>query len=331
MLEPYAERLPLPESIDVEPTIRCTFSCVMCQRTYWTRRAPDMSIAEFRHLLASFPSLKRIKIQGIGEPLLNQDIFAMIAHAKAQGTYVTTYTNGSPLQDSISADRLLGSGIDLVRISMDGGTRETFQALRKGSDFEQIVRNIAQLVRRRRQNALPAIELWVVGMSPNIRELSRIVDIGALTGVDAINLQLIMNTFDYKEEIGQRLVSLQMHQSDDMTFIREGLAYAQRRGITLTLATSKARSYQRPCHWPFDSAFISVEGEVVPCCTIADPRVASMGNAFRDDFSRIWVGERYQEFRRTILKRQLLAACKNCYLENHQDLIAAVKSGIAGG
>ena len=146
-----------------------------------------------------------------------------------------------------------------------------------------------------------------------------------MTGVDAINLQMVMNTFDYKSEIGNTLAPLQLSEGEEMACIEQGLAYAKCKGVAMRLATSKARSPGEPCHWPFDRAFISVEGEVVPCCTIADPCVASMGNVFNDSFAQIWIGERYQAFRQTILSQQLLAPCKSCYAKAHRDLIAGLR------
>ena len=74
--------LPLPKRIDIEPTIRCNFRCPICQRTYWSRKANDMSLDQFRVIIRQFPDLERMKIQGMGEPLLNINLVEMINCAK---------------------------------------------------------------------------------------------------------------------------------------------------------------------------------------------------------------------------------------------------------
>jgi pyrroloquinoline quinone biosynthesis protein E len=275
-----------------------------------------MTIEQFRYLYSSFPELEWIKIQGIGEPLLNQDLFGMIQHAKRNGSFVMTYTNGSVLHLGDRAKKLLDSGIDVVRISMDGGTRETFQSIRK-AEFDQVIENTASLVQLRGNKEKPSIEFWTVGMTHNIRELPAIIDIAREAQVDAVRVQMMMNTFDYKPEVGDRLTGLKLGNADEIQqCLAYSIEYAQRSKVELTLEKSKARSMQRKCHWPFDSAFISVEGYVVPCCTIADPRVVAMGNLFEEPFESIWTGKRYQQFRQAILEHRLPIPCKNCYVSS---------------
>lgn len=321
--------LDLPSKIDIEPTINCNFECVMCQRTYWTRRAPDMTLEQFRHVYASFPNLERVKIQGIGEPLLNHDLFDMIAHAKKNGAFVMTYTNGSVLHLRDNAQQLINSGIDLIRVSIDSGTRETFQAIRVKSDFYQIVRNVALIRRLRGVIPTPRIEFWVVGMTYNLSELPRILGIAQQTGVDVVRVQLVMNTFDYRKEINDKLTYLQLSQNPEAAnSLAHHIEYAREKGVQLELEATKAYSEQRKCHWAFDSAFISVEGYVVPCCTIADPRVINMGNIFEEAFEVIWTGARYQRFRRTILEHQLLSPCQNCYADSHKHVIPQISKQI---
>jgi len=317
---------PLPRQIDVEPTINCNFGCIMCQRTYWTRRAKDMTIHQFKHVINSFPNLERVKLQGIGEPLLNRDFFQMVEYCISRSIEVSTYTNGSLLHLLDRSQRLLDSGIRLIRISLDGATKSTFEKVRVGADFEQVVSNVANLVQLRGTMTDPRIELWMVGMNHNLQEITDLVRLAKSIGVDAVNIQLVLNTFSYKDEVGTSLTDQMIaRNSDTRPHLREAEQLANQLGVDLILQTSKAYSTKRKCHWPFDRAYISVEGHVVPCCTIADPRVASMGNIFEEPFSAIWRGQRYQQFRLSILRHELLAPCRNCYATDHQSLITAIE------
>jgi prepilin-type processing-associated H-X9-DG protein len=102
-----------PVSIDVEPTVRCNLRCAFCQHTTRRRTAPDMTPELFGRILDAFPGLDEIKLQGMGEPLVNRDLPAMVRAAKGRGIRVKTYTNGSLLTEENVAG-LVGSGIDEV-------------------------------------------------------------------------------------------------------------------------------------------------------------------------------------------------------------------------
>lgn len=329
MMRDFQDRLPLPRKIDLEPTINCNFKCVMCQRTYWGRKSQDMSLMQFEQVLSNFPMLEKIKIQGIGEPLLNKYLFEMIDLSKRRKVHVSTYTNGSLLHINDNAYKLIQSGIDLIRISIDGARKETFEKIRHGSNFELVIDNVLQLTKSRSKTQTE-IEFWTVVTEDNIAELSMIIDLAHKLGVSTVNAQLIINTFDYKSEIGTRLLKLKPNISETNfhEYFEAAFVNAQSKKIRLVLQTSKAYSVESPCHWSFDSTFISVEGFVVPCCTIADPRVTNMGNVFEEPFSDIWNGARYQSFRKSIIDNNLLAPCKNCYSSSNQILKTALTNNI---
>jgi radical SAM protein with 4Fe4S-binding SPASM domain len=321
----------LPTRIDVEPTIRCNFECITCQRTYWDRTAPDMTFEQFQHIYESFPRIKHLKIQGIGEPMLNRDLWRMVAFAKQRNSFVMTYTNGSYLHVGDNAAHVLNSGLDLLFVSIDGGTRETFESLRRLSSFDLVVENLAALIRRRGGGRTPHIGLWVVGTPQNIRELPQIVDLAKTTGADEVFLQVILNTFSYKQDVGNRLVQLQLARNEDSAaLLNSAMEYARAAGVLLTMATDKAYSESRKCQAAWETAYISVEGLVVPCCTIADPRVSNMGNILEEPIEKIWTGDRYREFRSRILNHDLLAPCLNCYEPAHRTLIANSTAGLEG-
>ena len=74
-----------PARADIEPTTVCNFRCPHCPTTGgvpgFVRR--HMSLAEFTSVLDQLPTVYRIKLVGLGEPLLNPDFFAMVREAIA--------------------------------------------------------------------------------------------------------------------------------------------------------------------------------------------------------------------------------------------------------
>ena len=304
---------PLPKKIDIEPTIQCNFACSICQRNYWDRRSKDLDLHQFQNIVRQFPELEEIKLQGMGEPLLNSEFFDMVRFAKDKGLRVSTYSNGSLLSNRETRLKFLDSGIDLVRFSIDAAEKELFEKIRAGSDFKKVIEGIGEFNALANVNRSPKVEIWTVVLTSNVNNLESIAQLAGELGIDTIHLQVILNTFSYKTEIQDMLGEFKVDKRRFEQICNGMKAVCESHSIELIIESSKAYSKQKPCHWPFDRAFISVEGYVVPCCTIADPRVINMGNLFQEEFRTIWSNKRYIEFRKSILTNQLTSPCKSCY------------------
>jgi radical SAM protein with 4Fe4S-binding SPASM domain len=63
-------------------------------------------------------------------------------------------------------------------------------------------------------------------------------------------------------------------------------------------ATDEAKPWVpgKRCSVGFDQAFVTAEGDVLPCCFSDEV----MGNLRERSFAEIWRGERYREFRRRL-------------------------------
>ena len=71
----------LPVKLDIENVSRCNFRCTMCVVSDWEkgRRAEDLTIDSFKALIDEQIGLVEIKLQGIGEPLMQgNEYFEMI-------------------------------------------------------------------------------------------------------------------------------------------------------------------------------------------------------------------------------------------------------------
>jgi len=67
------EKMPLPTFIQLEPTTKCNYKCIMCSRSSLSpsRLNRDMSLSEFKFIIDQIPSLKSVHLQGLGEPISN--------------------------------------------------------------------------------------------------------------------------------------------------------------------------------------------------------------------------------------------------------------------
>src|SRR3954471_22897359 len=90
----------LPDELQIEVTGSCNLRCRMCLVRY---RAPidrvsgSMDISRFIDLLDELPSIRRLTLQGLGEPLLAPDFLEMIEAARSRGIQVGFNSNGTLL------------------------------------------------------------------------------------------------------------------------------------------------------------------------------------------------------------------------------------------
>ncbi|MDE2571185.1 MAG: radical SAM protein, partial [bacterium] len=104
-----------------------------------------------------------LRITGGGEPMLHPaGMTNLIAYAKRAGARVYLNSNGSLFKDD-DIERLLECNTDNVEISVDAGDRETYAVVRKGLDWENLLRTVRRFVERRNQmRSLTTIEVSVI-------------------------------------------------------------------------------------------------------------------------------------------------------------------------
>jgi molybdenum cofactor biosynthesis enzyme MoaA len=85
------------------------------------------------------PDKLRVHLSG-GEPFLHPELCQLVARAKHHGFFVTIVTNGTFLTPTVSTE-LLESGLDELRISVDGPTAEAHNRNR-GNTFAKIIAGI---------------------------------------------------------------------------------------------------------------------------------------------------------------------------------------------
>lgn len=85
--------------------------------------------------------------------------------------------------------------------------------------------------------------------------------------------------------------------------------------INFTVNHTNLYSKNKKCPWAWMRTYIASNGDVVPCCVIADSDIVKMGNVFEKDFAEIWNSKEYQDFRERMRTNNLPDYCKNCYVD----------------
>jgi len=319
----------LPRSLYLETTNRCDSKCQTCIRTFETLEPPaDLTLERVQAIVAQFPALDRVVLHGIGEPLLNPQIFDIVAYLKTRVASVLFNSDAISLTPA-RARRLVESGLDEYRVSMDAATAATYHQLRGVDQFERVTANVAWLVTLQRElrRTTPRVSLWFTASRANVEELPAFVQLAADLAVGEVYVQrLVFNGLGLATEANALHGKL---RERELTRLAEAEALATRHRIAMRASglTSPLASLQagddggRPwsgCQRPWTLAYVTANGNVLPCCI--SPWVARdyagliLGNAFSEGFESIWDGRRYQQFRTDFETATPPDPCRGCGL-----------------
>src|SRR5439155_26821469 len=111
-------------------------------RTFQSLEPPaDLRLEQVKAIAAQFPVLERVVLHGIGEPLLNAEVFEIGEYLKSRAATVA-FNSDAISVTVMRAFRLIESGLDEYRVSMDAATRETYTKLRGVDQFDRVVANV---------------------------------------------------------------------------------------------------------------------------------------------------------------------------------------------
>ncbi|MHB8629615.1 MAG: radical SAM protein [Aggregatilineales bacterium] len=322
-----------PHCVFIEVTNHCNLLCETCPRTFTTYEEPKtLSWENFLKIAAQFPDMERAVLHGIGEPLLNKDLPRMIAHLKARGVYVLFNTNATLLTPEW-ARKLIESGLDELRCSIDGADPRTYAAIRGAPLLHKIVKNLTEFMRLQTElkASSPRVSIWMTGMKENIGELPALLKLAAQMGVPEVYVQRMVYTLDVATPPGM-MDSGHALFDDYNTQIERVIAEAEQLAAQLGIAfkasgaTTPAHSLAaskkadphpwKACMRPWTTAYITANGNALPCCiapfATADYESLKLGNVFEQPFVEIWNDERYADWRSKLLSDQPHPACAGC-------------------
>ena len=156
----------------IEPTNFCNFSCIMCPNSkYRSKSLGKMKMRLFKKIVDEIaPYAKAIMLYWVGEPLLHPKLPEMIRYIKVRSeARVIISTNASLLKGQLARD-LINSGMDEIIIGMDGDSPETFEHIRVGGKFEEIVRNTENFLELVGNKNKPTVVIQFLEMKANSKE-----------------------------------------------------------------------------------------------------------------------------------------------------------------
>jgi MoaA/NifB/PqqE/SkfB family radical SAM enzyme len=322
--------LPLPRELYLESTNRCNERCDQCPRTHLGREAEkDLTLAEMCSITDQFDTLDRVVLHGLGEPLMNPELPAMVAHLRGRGAHALFNTNALLLNER-RALALIAADLSELRVSLDGATPATYARVRGVNEkaLPVIVANVRRFraLQLELRAARPVVSLWFTAMRENIEELPRVVELAAETGVSEVYVQRFIYFGKGLAQAEQALFARARER--ELALIQQADARCRELSIQFRATGAAtpieylARGAQpgaRPwsgCHRPHSLAYITAHGTVFSCCfaPFHPGRVSErqLGNALERPFAEIWNGDRYRAFRQAFASDAPWDQCAGC-------------------
>lgn len=297
-----------PYFLVIESTNICNLSCPLCPtgQKLKGRSKGKMSLGNFKKIIDELGDcLYSIRLENWGEPLLNEEIFEMITYAKRR-KISTAFNTNLLFLDEQKAKELILSGLDHIKISLDGATPESYAKYRIGGDFNKVINNIKLLVKMRKilNKSNPFIEIQFIIMKHNEYELEAIEVLSKDLEVDSLFIERLRP--DMREELfNPTFYGIEKFKN----WLPTDENYSR-----FNYQTKKRKFQPNICSYLWTSAVINWDGSIVPCCSVYD-ECYDFGNIFQNGFKDIWNGQKYIASRRLIGRHKqegIETVCANC-------------------
>lgn len=310
LMEPILSRSPI--HLHLEPTTRCNLSCSMCEHTYWKEKKVDITFEKFCKILDKMPGLASVDLTGIGEGLLNKDFLKILEEGKRRNLRMRFNTNGTLFNPEI-AKKIVDLEVDEIHFSVDGGTKETFESIRKGAKFEKVLESV-DFIQQAKKNLhqKPELHFICIAMKETVHEIPKLVDIAASKHVKYVDIQGMIE-FEQNQEHGSHSLKI----SD----VAESFAEAKKKAdkLRVHLVLPGLTEKKTTCLHPWFQTYVLSDGTVLPCCLYGQQNnreelrnELSFGNILEDDFDDIWNNQKYQDIRGMLASDKLSGICAKC-------------------
>lgn len=265
------------------------------------------------------PRTRYLALSCMTEPLMTRDIGERLAIVgEASVPFTELITNGTLLSDAVIRS-LIAARISRVAISIDGATKETFEGIRIGANFETVLENVRRFSRIKRETgaALPHLRINHVLSPANAGEFDRFLALVESLQPQSIDVRTVAR-FSNALDTGTKDPAFfetvrEVRQKLDVFCARTlienvGILRWQPTLIEIFQDTGERATCQRP----WNTVAIHANGDVLPCISWTRP---PFGNLARQGFEEIWRGDVAESFRREFTASRPGVDCEHCVIK----------------
>lgn len=316
-----------PQTIYLDVTNHCNLKCKMCPHSMKDIQFEKghMEWEFFKKVISQIDNTKSLSLFASGEPLIAKNwdrILEYCLEEKKFSDCIGFSTNGLFLNEQ-RARRIIGKNV-AISVSIDGGTKSTYESIRKGGSFEVLLKNLRFFrdCKRKYNTDKPFLSFTFVAWKDNIMELPLVIKLAS--EFDSKQVTLIHRIFYKKEDFDK--YSLCNYRETFDTCLEKSLELAEKLGIKLIHTGTFSRNIAPTeglkeiyfkerangalcCRIVDEHVTIGFKGLIRACCFIDK---LFMGNLNFDSLGGIWNGPNYRNLRLKLYKGDYPDGCKNC-------------------
>jgi radical SAM protein with 4Fe4S-binding SPASM domain len=303
--------LPLfPIRATIQTTEFCNLNCIMCQihSQRQNRKLRSMNKNNFDRIVEQlFPYLVEIHPTNIGEPLMSEWFEYLCDKVVEYGILLDITTNGMLLNEH-KIYKILHNLLD-IKISFDGIKKETYETIRKNSNYDTVVKNIDLLLEiKRRERAQGTVTLQMTLFEFNYLELIDVIKFAHRKGIDGVKAY---HVFSYSDEINKFSLFNNLEQFEETRMASINLA--NELNIKLEISEPNNGKIQnlicQKCRLPWTECWIDLDGEIYSCHSHDN---ISLGNIYSSDFQSIWNSDYAKRLRKSLINENIKTICTKC-------------------
>lgn len=305
-----------PPGMEIEMTNRCNLACIQCLRSLGLKpyKLGDMDFENYKKILAQFPYVMNLSLNGFGEPMMYKRFFDVVEYTRQERPWckIGIYSNGMMIDDA-KALRLMTCGLTELNISIDAATPETYRRVRRGGKLDALHDNIRRLVRIKKETKakFPLLGINFVMLNDNEGELVRFVEQASELGVDFVNC-ITYASYDwgfknnrdvagYKRELDAASKRMQELGVRCKSFPSEDLSWSD-----------PNRQFDCSMFWG-ENFRVTYDGHVTLGCCTPFKETYSYGNVLETPFAEIWNNDQFQANRQKGKAHQPpVESCASC-------------------
>lgn len=287
MLMGLKRSLGYPSIYIIEPTNNCDQKCTICETGLGLlkRTKGFMDYDKYCNLVDEIaPYAREVSLYWMGEPTLHKRFYDMVAYLKkkAPDCRCNLATDGNRLKPRL----VIESGLDFIEFKFSGIDQKTHNAYRVGGYYENVLNNIRELVRLKREKGLkkPEISVGFIVMKFNEHQVNEYINFVKTLGVDFAKIT--------KPTVRTYEQGLELLPTDRKLWSYDPVEFEK--GVLVPLGHPKSGE---KCEWLWDIMPITWDGFVTPCCWFLDKNYI-MGNIFEEGLKKVWNDKQAMDFRK---------------------------------
>lgn len=293
----------LPRCICMELACVCPLTCEYCslKGIEKHRKTKLMSYEDFMKVWEDVSVFTNyVELTG-GEPLINPDIYKIIATLRSAGSYIGLSSNAQLLNDD-NIPQLLEAEPSHLLLAVDSTEAGKYEASRIGGNFGVLETNLRKLCaeKKRLGNTRTEIIILMVVTKKNYEDKDSIIEFGKAIGADKVRFKPVLPWPYLPDEQKMHLFKnlVPFNKVDSYFELDESL------GVKCSKKPEVCPSIR--------SAWIGCDGSVMPCIFMPNLASSVIGNAVSDKFTDVWFSDRYLYLRNCRNEHGISQYCHHC-------------------